>query len=82
MRPGCICSIVRRDGVGKTAWVFAGQPGKMFARPFVIQDGVVPGGGFNADHELFNTRIPPQETDRFSFHFALPKDGPVTVRRD
>ena len=66
-------------GVGKTARDFAGKPGKMFARPFVTKDGKVPAGGFNADHELFNTRIPPRETDHSSFHFALPKDGPVVV---
>lgn len=62
-------------GVGETARDFSGYPGKMFARPFVTETGMAPAGGFNADHELFNTRIPPGETDHSTFHFALPESG-------
>ena len=52
----------------------------MFARPFVTRTGQVPAGGFNADHELFDTRIPPRQTDRSRYHFALPGDGAVRVK--
>ena len=51
----------------------------MFARPFVTKTGMLPAGGFNADHELFNTRIPPGETDHSTFHFTLPESGAVRV---
>lgn len=67
-------------GTGKTERDFAGRPGRMFARPFVTKTGMVPAGGFNADHELFNTRIPPRATDHSSYHFALPDAGPVSVK--
>ena len=67
-------------GAGTTPRDYAGHPGKMFARPFVTRTGMVPAGGFNADHELFNTRIPPRETDHSSFHFTLPESGQVTVK--
>lgn len=67
-------------GVGKTERDYAGRPGKMYARPFVTKTGQVPAGGFNADHELFNTRILAGETDHSSFHFDLPEIGPVTVK--
>ncbi|TCK17980.1 cytochrome c554/c'-like protein [Thiogranum longum] len=66
-------------GVGNTERDFAGHPGKMFARPFVTKTGMVPAGGFNADHELFNTRIPPRETDHSTFHFTLPEKGAIKV---
>lgn len=66
-------------GVGDTPRDLSGRPGKMFARPFVTKTGMVPAGGFNADHELFNTRIPPRETDHSRFHFSLPENGAVTV---
>jgi len=59
-------------GVGDTPRDFSGKPGRMFARPFVTREGMVPAGGFNADHELFDTRIPPRETDQSSYHFSLP----------
>ena len=67
-------------GVGDTPRDFAGHPGQMFARPFVTRTGQVPAGGFNADHELFDTRIPPRQTDRSRYHFALPGDGAVRVK--
>lgn len=67
-------------GLGTAERDYAGHPGKMYARPFVTTDGTVPAGGFNADHELFDTRIRPRETDRTTFHFALPEQGGAVVQ--
>ena len=67
-------------GKGNTPRDFAGHAGRMFARPFVTRTGQVPAGGFNADHVLFDTRIRPRETDRSSYHFALPGNQAVTVQ--
>ena len=67
-------------GVGKSMRDYAGHPGKMYARPFVTKNGMVPAGGFNADHELFDTRILPRETDHTTFHFTLPEQGGVVVK--
>lgn len=66
-------------GKGNDPRDLAGKPGRMFARPFVTKTGAVPAGGFNADHILFDTRIPPRETDHSTYHFALPQDGQAAV---
>ena len=66
-------------GKGKDPRDLGGKPGRMFARPFVTKSGMVPSGGFNADHELFDTRIPPRETDHSIYHFALPKHGKASI---
>ena len=66
-------------GRGKGPRDYAAHPGKMFARPFAAKNGMVPVGGFAADHVLFDTRIPPRQTDRSRYVFALPKDQRATV---
>ncbi len=67
-------------GMGKTPRDFGGKPGAIFARPFATKTGKAPAGGFNADHELFDTRIRPRETATRTFHFQLPKDHHTEVR--
>jgi len=67
-------------GKGKGAGNYAGQAGKMFARPFATRTGMVPAGGFNADHILFDTRIWPGDTDHSVYHFNTDKSGPVDIK--
>ncbi len=66
-------------GKGTDPRDYAGHPGKMFARPFAAKNGMAPVGGFAADHVLFDTRIPPRQTDRSRYVFALPKGQGATV---
>jgi len=67
-------------GKGKAAGNYAGQAGKMFARPFATKTGMVPAGGFNADHILFDTRIWPGDTDHSVYHFKTEMSGPVSIK--
>lgn len=67
-------------GKGKGDRNYAGQAGKMFARPFVTKTGMVPAGGFNADHILFDTRIWPGDTDTSVYHFKTDQSESVNIK--
>lgn len=67
-------------GKGKGDGNYAGRSGKMFARPFATKTGMVPAGGFNADHILFDTRIWPGDTDHSVYHFKASGAGAVTIK--
>ncbi|HEB82139.1 MAG TPA: hypothetical protein ENJ11_04660 [Gammaproteobacteria bacterium] len=68
------------SGKGGKPGDYAGHPGKMFARPFATKTGMVPAGGFNADHILFDTRIWPGDTDHSVYHFKTSDSGPVSIK--